>query len=74
MAKAALTILDGLLVLILVAIGLREILTFQIGTSSYLPKAGQVAGFDIAKVLIFSLCVMGVRFFVKRMKIRSKTA
>jgi hypothetical protein len=50
MAKAALTFLGLLLVLLLGAFGLRELLSIQIGISASLPNMAKVLGFDAAKV------------------------
>jgi hypothetical protein len=74
MGKTALTLLDLLLILILVVLALREFLSIQLGVSPYLPRLGQVLGFDAAKVTVLSLCSWGVWYFAKRIKSRFKSA
>ena len=73
MAKAALTFIDLLLMLILSALALREFLSIQLGVSPSLPNLARVLGFDTAKVVVLSLCTWGLWYFAKRIRARFKS-
>jgi hypothetical protein len=74
MAKSALTILDCLVALLLVAFAMREFLAIRIGTAPDLPRIGQVLGFDAAKVTFIFFALWGVKAMVKRIRDRFVTA
>jgi hypothetical protein len=73
MAKAALTFIDLLLVLMLSALAVREFLSIQLGVSPSLPNLARVLGFDTAKVVVLSLCSFGLWYFAKRIRARFKS-